>query len=99
MLDMKQAEANRALVDEERVAALLADVSQLLTEGEQAQLRECARVAVEQQSTVSEIGLEAASRASTSEVDEFSRREAIARYYFFLILQQTEAAATENKVM
>ncbi len=96
MQHTNQVEANRARIDEERVAALLEDLPALLTEGEQAKLRECARLAVEQYLKMSEIGLEAARRHSDSESEEMSRREAIARFYVMLTVQFMETAANEN---
>jgi hypothetical protein len=95
---MDQIEANRARIDEERVAALLEDLPALLTESERAKLRECAETAAAQNCRMAEIGLEAARRHSDTDVEEINRREAIGRYYTTLLFQCMERMASENLI-
>jgi hypothetical protein len=89
-------EASRELIDEEMIAALLENLPALLTESEQAQLRECARLAVEQQCRVAEIGVDAARRHSTTDIEECNRREAVGRYFTMMLIHYAETAASEN---
>jgi hypothetical protein len=98
MQHLKEVAQHRALVDEERVAALLENLPELLTSDEQERLRRCARVVVKLQTRAAEIGLEAARRHSTTDVEEFTAREAIGRYFMVLVWQGLDTAANENLI-
>jgi len=97
-MSYEQVQEHRSLVREEIVAALLEDLPALLTEGEQAQLRECARLIVEQQTRAAEIGVEAARRVATTDEEEANRREAIGRCLIVFLVQYAQAAASENLI-
>jgi hypothetical protein len=91
-------EESRAFIDEELIAALFENLPGLLTDDEQEKLRECARLAMEQQSAAAQIGVEAARRHATTETEDRSRREAVGRYYMALLFQRAEAAAVEDMI-
>lgn len=83
------------MLDEERIAAYLANLPALLTEDERAKLSKCARLIVRHQSRVAEVGIEAARRCSTTDAEEVCAREAVGRFFMVLLFRETEAAAVE----
>jgi hypothetical protein len=98
MQQSNENEQQGAVIDEEVIAALLADLPTLLTEDEQTQLRECADLAAKQNLKMAEIGLVAARRHATTVADEVNRREAIGRFYLMLTFQQMQKEASENLI-